>query len=251
MIEHPPTTQVDLREALYNDRRIGTFGEVQMPRECVTRLHGLVEDFDANVLKPNPWFPPATTPEAFAAGIEQVLQRHPVLRFAEVRDTGRWLHAITRFAEPVELHSAADQQRWTGIHRILKASVPSDPAAPALIALTRPIGSTNSKTGGAVKTLKEGTPISATMLQEWVEEVRRRPFETLGLILFGERRITPCPYCGKGNSHLDLGEIMGFCYGPCRRVHLKRLFEPFMAGEQVNGDVVAQMNESGSAGQSK
>jgi hypothetical protein len=91
-----PLPWVDAREALYGDRCIGTAGQVQLPREAVTRLHGLVVDLDANLLQPNPWFPPAATPEAFAATIAPALARHPVLCHAEVRDTGRWLHAIVR-----------------------------------------------------------------------------------------------------------------------------------------------------------
>jgi hypothetical protein len=60
MAPHPPN--VDVREALYNDRRVGLVGQVQMPREAVARLHGLMVDLDANLLKANPWFPPADTP---------------------------------------------------------------------------------------------------------------------------------------------------------------------------------------------
>ena len=228
MAEHSPQSQVDLREAPYNDRATGTFTAVQLPREAVTRLHGLVVDFDGNVLKPNPWFPPVATPEAFHAAIAPVIQRHPVLRFAEIRNTGRGLHAIVWFDQAVELHTAADQNRWTGIHRVLKASVPSDPAAPSLIAVTRPLGSINSKTGATVKSLKQGTPISATVLLDWVEEVRKRPFESLGLVLFGDRRVIPCPFCRGEGSHFEIGEVAGFCYGKCRNISLKRFFEPFM-----------------------
>jgi hypothetical protein len=235
MIHTAPQPAADQREALVNDRAIGPAWHIAVPREMVTRIHGLVIDLDANVLKDNPWFPPGETAESFWAGITPVLTRHRILRHAEIRFTGRWLHAITWISPPVEVHTAAEQARWTGIHQVLKASVPSDPAAPALNGMTRPVGSTNSKTGNEVRTLKVGNPISAAILEEWVEEVKRRPFETLALVLFGERRITPCPFCMREGSHLDLGEEFGHCYGPCRRVSLKRLFEPFMAGVQSDG----------------
>src|SRR4051794_38005637 len=119
MTQQPAEAGVDIREALYNDRARGTADQIQLPREAVTRLWGLVVDLDANILKPNPWFPPAPTPEEFHRAITPALDRHPVLRSAEVRSTGRWLHAITWFQEPVELRTAADQQRWNAIHEVL------------------------------------------------------------------------------------------------------------------------------------
>jgi len=238
MIEQPHQSQVDLRESLYNDRAIGPAPKIALPREAVTRLHGLVMDLDANVLKDNQWFPPAATAEEFFEAIQPVLNRHPILRNAEIRFTGRWLHAIVLFKETVELRTAADQNRWNGIHRVLKASIPSDPAAPSLIAMTRPVGSVNTKTGIAVKTIKPGMPIDAVLLQDWVAEVKKKPFETVALILFGERRVSPCPYCRSDGSYLDLGELVGFCYGPCRRVRIRRLSEPFMADAPAKGGAV-------------
>jgi hypothetical protein len=224
-----PQSGVDLREVLYNDRRVGTAGQVQLPREAVTRLHGLPVDLDADLLQPNPWFPPAETAEGFAAAIAPALARHPVLCHAELRKTGRWLHAIVWFEVPVELRSAADQRHWTGLHQVLMGSVPSDPAAPALIALTRPVGSVNGKTGAEVRTLKPGAPVPAAALEGWAAEVASKPFEAVGTPLFGGR-VSPCPYCRREGSHLDLGAAFGLCYGACRYVQFRRLFEPFLKG---------------------
>jgi len=217
----------DEREALYNNRLTGPASKIQLPRECVTQLYGLMTDVDPQILKPNPWFPPAETPQLFLTGITPVLARHPILRNAEVRDTGRGLHLITYFITPVELRSARDQQSWTGCHQILNGSIPADPNAPALIGLTRPVGSINSKTGRPVRVLKLGTQIEAVVLQDWAEEVAAGPFEMIGEILFGEKRITPCPYCHKEGSYLDVKRVVGFCYGPCHKVPLKRIYEPF------------------------
>jgi hypothetical protein len=224
--------RTDVREALYNDRRTGLAGQIQLPREAITRLHGLVVDLDANLLGPNPWFPPADTAVAFHAAIKPALERHPVLRHAEVRDTGRWLHALVRFDKPVELMKAADQQHWFNLHRVLMGSVPSDPAVQPLIALTRPTGSINSKTGREVKVLEEGRPIEASLVEGWVEQVQAAPFKSIGSVLFGNQRVSPCPYCRGEDSFLDLGETAGFCYGSCRQVPLARLFEPFLKKEQ-------------------
>ena len=106
--------------------------------------------------------------------------------------------------------------------------MPSDPAAPALIALTRPVGSINGKNQRPVRLLKAVTEIQPGMLLDWTEQVKRSPFQTIGQVLFGMQRVTPCPYCRADGSHLDLGEKVGFCYGPCQQVPLKRLHEPFL-----------------------
>jgi hypothetical protein len=218
----------DQREALYNDPAVGTATQIAMPREAVTRLRGLVIDLDSNILKPNPWFPPAADAATFHCGITPVLERHPVLRYAEVRNTGRYLHLIVWFQTAVELRTAAEQRTWTGIHAVLKASVPSDPAAHPLITLTRPIGAVNSKTGAMVSRLKVALPVDSAALQAWANDVARKPFEALGMILFGQKRITPCPYCNTTDSYLDLGDRVGYCYGPCRTVPLSRFHKPFM-----------------------
>ena len=137
--------QNDKREALFNDQAVGPASHIQVAREGVTRLAGLVVDMDADPLKANRWFPPADNAEDFFKLIGAVFDRHPVLRHAEVRDTGRWLHLIVLFSEPVELRTAQEQRLWTKIHKLLIASVPSDANAQALITLTRPVGSVNSK----------------------------------------------------------------------------------------------------------
>src|SRR5262249_4366561 len=219
---------IDLREALFNDRPVGPAAHVQVPREGVTRLWGLVIDLDANILKVNPWFPPADTAESFYNAILPVLERHPVLRHAEIRDTGRWLHAIVRFTEPVELKSSRDQKFWAGAHQLLKTSVPSDPAAPALIALTRAVGSINGKNQRPVRSLKAATEIPPGVLLDWTEEVKRSPFQMLGQVLFGTRQVAPCPYCRTDGSHLEVGEKVAFSYGPCQQAPLTRLHEPFL-----------------------
>jgi hypothetical protein len=223
---------IDTRETLYNSRETGPINQIQLPREMVTRLYGLVVDLDANLLKPNPWFPPGDTAEAFYANIRPVLERHPLLQYAEIRDTGRWLHAIVWFVEPVELRTGDDQGYWAGLHKVLMSSVPSDPAAPVLIASTRPVGATNSKTGNKVRTLKAGQPVPASLLEDYRKEVVSEPFKVVGTALFGAARISACPYCRQPGSHLDMGAQAGHCYGACRTIHLRRLFEPFFKASE-------------------
>jgi hypothetical protein len=233
MAESLSQADFDVRESLFNDRAVGAAGQIMMPQDAVTTLHGLVVDLDPDILRPNPWFPPAETPGAFYAAIAPTLHRHPVLDRAEIRSTGGGLHALVWFNQPVELRSAAEQRRWSSIHRVLMASVPSDPACHPPITLTRPFGSINGKNGKPVEKLKDATHIPPVAVSAWAEDVARRPFLAIGLILFGEPKLNPCPYCGADGSRLDLGDFLGFCYGPCQRVPLRRLHEPFFRGEEA------------------
>src|SRR5205823_4305741 len=73
------------------------------------------------------------------------LERHPVLMDAEVLCSGRGLHVIPWFANPVEFSTDAERRRWSGIIKAVQAVLPTDPSAPGLTALSRPVGSTNGK----------------------------------------------------------------------------------------------------------
>src|SRR5262249_12800833 len=77
--------------------------------------------------------------------------------------------------------------------------------------------------------------------------VRRTPFRALGAILFGEERLRPCPYCRGEGSHFDLGDLVGFCYGPCGKVPLARLHEPFFRAPQADADADADVKAADSA----
>jgi hypothetical protein len=123
-------TNQDLREQLVNGRETGTFAEVQLPRERVTTLHGILLDLDPQLYRPgNPVFPPAADPRAFFEQVRPVLDRHPLARHAEVRKTGTGLHAIVLLDPPAELHTAADQARWDALVRAVQCTLPVDPNA--------------------------------------------------------------------------------------------------------------------------
>ena len=89
------------------------------------------------------------------------MQRPPGLpwKHAEIRLSGTGLHGIIWLAPPVELTSAAEQKKWANLVRAVQCSLPVDPNAPGITALTRAIGSTNSKNGSVVKVLEPGEPI--------------------------------------------------------------------------------------------
>src|SRR5262249_53076581 len=153
------TTDNDIRQALFNDQAQGPAARIQVPREGITTLRGILLDLDPDrLVAGNPYFPPATDPRAFYAGVNPVLQRHPLARNAEVRATGTGLHLIVWLEPAVELHSEAEQRRWAALVEAVQCSLPTDPQCPGITALTRPVGSGNIKNGATLELLPAGTP---------------------------------------------------------------------------------------------
>jgi hypothetical protein len=220
----PASAQIDIREALYNDNRVGPAGGIQSPAEGITRLLAIVADIDPKFLTPgNLLFPPDTDTRRFHQAIRPVLDRHPLARDAEVRSSGTGLHLIFRLDPPVELKTAADQKRWAVIVRAVIGSLPSDPNAPGITALTRPIGSINSKNGAVVELLHAGRPISPEQVVAFVDAMAEAPFRSVALPLLGSDRIAPCPMCREPSSSLAVLDRLGKCYH-CGVVGLEDLF---------------------------
>jgi hypothetical protein len=97
--ESEATDRVDERESLVNECKTGAIEEVALPQGRITRLHGIMLDFDLD-LHTEAAFPPGAldTPEAFfERGLKPLLDREEVFRSAEVRVSGRGLHVILRF----------------------------------------------------------------------------------------------------------------------------------------------------------
>jgi hypothetical protein len=210
---------LDFREQLYNDRRTGLIHEVQLPLERVTTLHGVMIDLDPKLYRAgNPFFPPAADPRAFYQGIKPVLDRHPLARHAEVRMSGTGLHVLIWFGPAVELHSESDQRRWDHIVGLVQCSLPADPGAPRITALTRAVGSLNSKNGATVEVLKPGEPVTPKEVEAFVARVLDAPFREIASVLLGHDRISPCPVCAGNGSRLDVLDHEGKCYGGCDRV---------------------------------
>ena len=123
--------------------------------------------------------------------------------------------------------SAADQRRWAILVRAVQASLPSDPNAPGITGLTRPIGSINSKNGAVVKVLRPGTPIDPDRVREFVAELAAAPFRVVATILLGADTVAPCPLCRAPGSRLGVLDRLGKCYG-CGKVTLERLFDTIL-----------------------
>ena len=225
----------DLREQLFNDGVTGSIQQVQVSKERVAQLRGIMFDIDPLIIRQNPLIPshPSSAPEFYREVAQTWLRRHPVLDKAEVRCSGQGLHVILRFDTPVVFHTDGDRDRWDGVAKVIQAALPVDPDAPSITATTRPVGSTNSKNGAAVTLLKPGTPVRAEEVLALYEEMKTAPFQTVLGILAGPGEVSPCPYCQREGSTLRPVRIVGFCYGGCGKIPLQRLYELLLLPRNV------------------
>jgi hypothetical protein len=230
-----PAAQLnDLREQLVNAGECGPIERVSLPVANITSLRGILLDFDPalfrkEVLPRKGGTNPGTF---FEQVIRPILQRHPLFEKGEVRCSGRGLHAILRFGAPIHFVEEADRQRWAAIVRIVHRTLPTDPDCPGLTALTRPIGSINSKSKSDVTLLQQGKPVAAEEVIGLCEAVRKSPFRTIASILFGDSPLATCPVCRKPSTRLDPLDQNGVCYGGCGRVRLGQLFDVFLQPRQ-------------------
>jgi hypothetical protein len=221
-----PTGNVDLREQLVNDCLVGTFGAVQWPLERITQVHGILLDIDPGLLRPrNGLFEPGENPRDFFDRVRPVLDRHPLVSRAEVRISGTGLHAIIWLEPPVELRTAAEQQRWAGAVRAVQSTLPVDPRQPGITAVTRPVGSVNGKNGALVEQLREGRPVSGSEVEAYLGEVAKAPFSQVVAVLLGGDRVSPCPFCLKEGSRLDCLDWVGRCYRRCDKITRAQFFD--------------------------
>jgi hypothetical protein len=223
---------VDEREQLVNQREIGPVECVSLPEDLVTTIHGMMADIDLKYLTSA--LVDATTDTPAAIGLYDThvrtwLDRDPILRHAEVRFSGTGLHVLLWFAPAVEAQHVGDRQRWRGMIAAVQCALPTDPTAPMLTALTRPVGSINGKTNAIVRTLRAGAPITPDEFRAHYQRVRDKPFATVARLLYGTERVSPCPVCQDDGRKLLAGERVGHCYGGCGTVKLERLMATLMA----------------------
>ena len=229
------TTPFDLREQLFNDGVTGSIQQVQVSKERVAQLRGILFDIDLQIIKPNPLIPnlPSPAPEFYREVAQTWLSRHPVLGNAEVRNSGQGLHVILRFKPPLIFHTDGERDRWDGIVKAVQAALPVDPDAPSITATTRQVDSTNSKNGATVTLLKPGTPVRREEVLALYEEMKTTPFQTVMGVLAGPGKVSPCPFCQREGSTLQPGRIVGFCYGGCGNIPLQRLYELLLLPRDV------------------
>lgn len=195
----------DQREALFNSGAVGTFKEVMVQRHEVTLLRAILIEIDGECLRVGNVIEamPADGFELYKQYAGGWLDNHPVLRKAEVRFSGRWLHCILRFETPIEIQSDRRRELWDTVVAAVQRALPSDPAAPSLLAMTRPVGSVNSKSGRRVELIKAGEPVTEQEVLNFAEDLTRRGFATVTQILFGSTTVSPCPFCREEDSTLS------------------------------------------------
>ncbi len=232
----PSDDRVDLREQPFNLREVGSFEAVQLPQEMITTIHEVVIDVDLTLFAPTaPVIGAGVGPKRFLGKtLVTWLSRDPALAGAEVRGTGRNLHVLLPLEEPAVFSTEAERRRWDGIVRAVQAALPSDPDQPGLTALTRPVGSINSRTGKAVSILRPGTPVPVAAVVGLADAMIRAPFRTFAGIVFGGDRVMPCPACRAEGSAMVALERTGHCYA-CGAVKLERLYDVFLAPRTPSG----------------
>jgi hypothetical protein len=235
--KHAEADKSDLREQLVNGAEVGDITDVSLPETMITLLRGMMLDLDPRLLRKKvvPSEIRAEPKKFYEQIVSTWLARHPVLGKAEVRNSGTGLHVILRFDAPVEFQTEGERQRWAGMTRTIQKLLPTDPNCPGITALTRPVGSVNSKNGAKVRLYRKGQPVTADEVIALYEEVQRGPFRAIAHLLFGCERITPCPVCKGDGTRLDALDHVGKCYGGCGKVSLGQLFDAFLKPRKKEG----------------
>ena len=222
---------VDLREQLVNEGKIGPISHVSLPMEMITRLRGIMFDVDPKqfcdeiadeALRSNP-----------AVFYEQIIRpmsmRNHVLAKAQVRLSGSGLHVLLLLHSPIVFHNEEERAHWARVIKVVQRLLPSDPDAPGITAMTRPVGSTNRKNGATVSILAPGEPVSAAEVLDLYEATKQAPVKKIMQVLLGSERVSPCPICGGKDSALAGLDRIATCYGSCGKVKLSRIYDVFLA----------------------
>jgi hypothetical protein len=243
-----PLEEIDKRESLFNGGAVGTVQNVMVQEHELTLVRGILLEIDGECLNFGGLLGPPCVDgkDLYERHVRGWLDNHPVLRKCEVRFSGRWVHCILWFAKPVEIKSDRQREHWKAIIRAVQRSLPTDPEAPSLLALTRPIGSVNSKTGRHVEILREGEPVTQTEVLQFAEDLTYRAMSTVAQILFGTTSVSPCPLCSEVDSTLNCTASQyrttnpkvarrGTCYH-CGRVTLESLLGLVLRGRVKSGE---------------
>ena len=232
----PGEPRVDLseREATFNGGERGPAHAIAKPIEQIAAIRGFMFDVDTKLLDPD------VLGESAVASAEQLYEQHvrhwldrdPVLKKAEVRDTGGGLHVLLQLDEPVII-VPGQQRAWDGVARGLHGVLPGDPNLSGIIAMTRPVGALNLKYDPPreVRLLREGQPVTQREVLDLVERMTRAPARVWMNVLHGGERATPCPLCrGEATSLGVAGNWQVQCYD-CGRKDAASLVYRFYTSE--------------------
>lgn len=218
----------DIRQQLCNDGDCGPIERIQLSRERIHSLHGMMFDIDPKLFHSGAILGavPRNDPDKFFRRVlKPLLRRHPVLRRAKVVNSGTGLHVLLMFDEPLVLTSDSDRDHAEAVVEMLLPLLPIDPDQPGITATTRKMGSINSKNGSRVELLHEGEPIEFAELVQAAEQIHRSPFASIAGVLLGDPSAARCPICNGADSRLAALDHQGRCYGSCGTVTLEGLWD--------------------------
>jgi hypothetical protein len=232
----PGEPRVDLseREATFNGRERGPAHAIAKPVDGIAAIDVFMIDLDLKLLDPKVIGDEAAgSADAFYRQyVSDWLDRDPVLKKAEVRDTGGGLHVLLQLDEPV-IVAPGQQRAWDGVARGLHGVLPGDPNLSGIIAMTRPVGALNTKYDPPrqVRLLREGQPVTQREVLDLVERMTRAPARVWMNVLHGGERATPCPLCrGEATSLGVAGNWQVQCY-ECGRKDAASLVYRFYTSE--------------------
>jgi len=216
-----PPGHDDIREATFNGRESGPAFLIARPVDQVSAIHGFMIDLDCGILDP------AVVGQECVESADILYERHvqgwldrdAVLSKAEVRNTGHGLHVLLWLGDPI-ICAGDDASRWDKIARGLRNVLPGDPNLNGIIAMTRPVGATNSKYEPArtVTQLRAGQPVSREEILDLGNRVASAPARLWMQVFHGSERVSPCPLCGNEKNSLGVaGNWQVQCY-ECGRV---------------------------------
>jgi len=231
----------DERESLVNGCERGPANRITPRVEEVSAIHAFLADLDCKLLDP------AVVGEAsvespdvlYVEHVSKWLDRDPILTKSEVRSTGGGLHVILRLDEPI-ICGPGEAVMWDGVARGVRNALPGDPNLNGIIALTRPIGATNSKYDPPreVRLLRPGESVTRDEVLDLNRRVTEQPARLWMRLFFGGERVSPCPFCGK-----ELLGVAGYwqvrCYA-CGRMDAAALLYRFFAPEFLKTRMEAQ-----------
>jgi len=204
----------DERESLVNDRRQGPANQITPKVQEVASIHAFMIDLDCGILDPAVVGQECVDSPARLYGdhVQHWLDRDPVLRKAEVRDSGHGLHVLLWLNEPI-ICTGGEAADWHAVAKGIRNVLPGDPNLNGIIAMTRPLGALNTKhEPKTVQLLRAGESITRTEILDLNRRITEQPARLWMRVLFGGERVDSCPFCSKESMGVA-GHWQVQCYG--------------------------------------
>ena len=226
----------DMRELLVNDGAIGPAEAIAVSLDEVACVRAFMADIDLSQLEPAVIGSDASenSTKFYHNFLANCLSRHPVLQKAEVRASSQHgVHVIWHLERPQVL-KAGEALLYDRLIRGLRVVLPSDPNCNGLIAMTRPVGAKNKKYSPpqVVDQLRSGEPVTRDEILSLAREISDEPASTLMRVLYGGKRVTPCPFCQKNANSLGVAGRWRCCCYDCGSINAAELLGRFYRGSR-------------------